>query len=41
MRAMSFVAGKMVPIDMTVDHFEMMKVLGKGTFGKVSQSHTI
>ena len=27
--------GKMAPIEMGIEHFEMMKVLGKGTFGKV------
>ena len=33
-----YIAGKMEPIEMGIEHFEMMKVLGKGTFGKVSCS---
>eukprot|EP00041_Stephanoeca_diplocostata_P016716 m.330213 g.330213 ORF g.330213 m.330213 type:complete len:469 (-) comp20457_c2_seq1:2840-4246(-) len=35
MRAMSFIGGKPKRIEMSIDDFEMLKVLGKGTFGKV------
>jgi len=35
MRAMSFVGERPKPIEMTIEDFDMLKVLGKGTFGKV------
>jgi len=35
MRAVSFIGGKIKEIQMTINDFEMLKVLGKGTFGKV------
>lgn len=34
-RAMTYVNGKAKRIEMDINHFEMLKVLGKGTFGKV------
>jgi RAC serine/threonine-protein kinase len=35
MRAVSFIGGKITKIQMAIDDFDMLKVLGKGTFGKV------
>ncbi|EDQ87800.1 uncharacterized protein MONBRDRAFT_37785 [Monosiga brevicollis MX1] len=34
-RAMSFIGGRPEAIEMDMDSFELLKVLGKGTFGKV------
>eukprot|EP00045_Choanoeca_perplexa_P002752 m.26311 g.26311 ORF g.26311 m.26311 type:complete len:471 (-) comp11686_c0_seq1:128-1540(-) len=34
-RAMSFIGGRPQAIEMDMDSFELLKVLGKGTFGKV------
>jgi len=34
-RAYTHAKGVMVPTEMDISHFEMLKVLGKGTFGKV------
>ena len=34
-RAVTFVGGVVKPIEMGINDFEMLKVLGKGTFGKV------
>ncbi|EGD82834.1 AGC/AKT protein kinase [Salpingoeca rosetta] len=34
-RAMSFIGGRPEPADISMDSFEMLKVLGKGSFGKV------
>eukprot|EP01147_Barroeca_monosierra_P007545 gene7545-7704_t len=34
-RAMSFIGGKPQPTDIGMESFEMLKVLGKGSFGKV------
>eukprot|EP00043_Microstomoeca_roanoka_P030150 m.24917 g.24917 ORF g.24917 m.24917 type:complete len:465 (-) comp9772_c0_seq1:87-1481(-) len=35
MRAMSFIGGRPEPTDISMESFDMLKVLGKGSFGKV------